>query len=148
MLEVLISYETSVLKRATRRTSQKTQFFIVTVVKTWNLTKAQCFDNWICFYLQVRNDRYLLRSVDERETVNLSCWIRLIGCAQCWYVIGTPPTSGAIHQTTLADCNHASGGRYVPFVTTGISRWWYRLQTSYSGMFAILKLTVSFACIM
>jgi hypothetical protein len=39
MEEALGSSETSVLTRATRVTSQKTSFFIVTTVKTSNLTK-------------------------------------------------------------------------------------------------------------
>jgi hypothetical protein len=38
MKEALSSSETSVLTRATRRTSQKTPFFIVTAVETSNLT--------------------------------------------------------------------------------------------------------------
>jgi hypothetical protein len=39
MKEVLRSSETSVLKRGTRRNIQKTPFFIVTTVKTSNLTQ-------------------------------------------------------------------------------------------------------------
>jgi hypothetical protein len=41
MKEALSSSETSVLTRATRLTSQKTPFFIVTAVKTSNLTYAK-----------------------------------------------------------------------------------------------------------
>jgi hypothetical protein len=43
MKEALCSSETSVLTRAYGITSQKTPFFIVTAVKTSNLTKAMEF---------------------------------------------------------------------------------------------------------
>jgi hypothetical protein len=49
MKEVLASSETSVLTTATRVTSQKTPFFIVTAVKTSNLTKDLTLRSFLVF---------------------------------------------------------------------------------------------------
>jgi hypothetical protein len=56
MMEALSSSETSVLTRATRSNSQKTQFFIVTAMKTSNLTTIHLRITSIS--AEIRNEYY------------------------------------------------------------------------------------------